>query len=69
MLPRTASKLAKEYLKRPHHFSRHFAWIHNANLKSALLIETQANEAFRMPRSLDRGGLGSAQNNWLPSKH
>ncbi len=68
MLPGTAFKFAKEYLKRPHHFSRQFALTHNANLKSALLIETQPNDAFRMPRSLNPGGLGSAQNNWLSSK-
>ena len=46
MHPGTALKLAKARLKRPHHFSRQSALTHNANFKSALLIQTQANGAF-----------------------
>lgn len=69
MLPGTTVKLAKVHLKKPNHFVRQSALIHNANFKSALLIETQANSAFGMPRSLDPGGLGSAHKNRLASEH
>lgn len=69
MLPGAALKLAKAHLERPHHFSRQLALVHNANFTSSLLIDTQANGAFGMPRSLDPGGLRSAQNNWLASEH
>lgn len=70
MLPGTAFKLAKAHLKRPHKtFSRQLAVTDKASFKSALLIETQAIGAFRMPRSLDPGGLASTQINWLGSEH
>ena len=57
------------HLKRRHRFPRQLALIENANFESALLIETQANSAFGMPRSLDPGGLASVHNNWLGSEH
>ena len=51
--PRTTLELAEDISVLPA-----MASIHNANFKSALLIDTQANGAFGMP-------FWSAQNHWL----